>query len=81
MDLNTDEQEEALSLLMRETARRELNKRQACRLLYSGEDSVYKRSRDAARFVKDVVEDSEIPIEAESGKVVRKDVSVPEVEG
>lgn len=74
--MNTKTQEKALKKLMKASARKPLQKRQACRLLCSGEDAAYSRSSDAASFVKDAVSDDKVPIEVEQGKLVRRDVEV-----
>lgn len=74
MELNTDKQRQGLKTLMKLAGMKPIEKRVACSYLTRGDEPIYKRSRDASSFIKDVLESDKFPISAKSSKIVRQDV-------
>jgi len=74
MKITTPNQKQALKALMKISAIKPVNKRVACRTLTRGEEPIYNRSRDASDFIKNVIEDEQLPLEVDSGRIKRKDI-------
>lgn len=74
MKITTPNQEKGLKALMKLSAMKPVNKRVACKTLTRGEEPIYDRSRDAAEFIKQVIDDETFPLTVEKGKIRRKDL-------
>jgi hypothetical protein len=59
---------------MKLSAIKPVNKRVACKTLTRGEEPIYDRSRDAADFIKNVVDDQSLPLVVDKGKIKREDI-------
>lgn len=74
MNITTPNQKQALKALMKLSAMKPVNKRVACQLLTKGEEPIYSRSRDASDFIKSVIDDDNLPLKVEEGRIKRKDI-------
>jgi len=80
MKFNTENKNQAFKQIMRLLGQQNLTRPVATKKLSHPETGVYKRTRDAKEFLKDLVNEETIPIDVVNGELARTDIRGVKVE-